>query len=90
LSAAATEIAALADAAPLQRAGAADLDALRGELHAALEDGAPTRVKAMLQALTVEVRIDARDAIEPTFCMPAVRPPSRSVPPTGFEPVLPP
>ena len=48
----------------LQRASAADLDVLRSELHAPLEDGAPTRIKAVLQALTDEVRIDARDATQ--------------------------
>jgi hypothetical protein len=47
-----------------------------GELHAALENGAPTRIKTMLQALTDEIRVDARDAIEPIFRVPAIRPPS--------------
>lgn len=37
------------------------------------------RVKAILQELTEEVRVDSRDAIEPTFLVPAVRPPSGSV-----------
>lgn len=54
-------------------------DALRGELHAARETGDPIRIKTVLQALTDEVRVDAREAIEPIFRVPAVRPPSRSV-----------
>jgi hypothetical protein len=37
------------------------------------------RVKAVLQELTEEVRVDIRDAIEPTFLIPAVRPPSGSM-----------
>jgi hypothetical protein len=39
------------------------------------------RVKAILQELTDEIRIDGRDAIEPTFAIPAVRPPSGSMEP---------
>jgi hypothetical protein len=45
----------------------------RGKVRAALDNGGPMRVKAILQELTEEVRIDARDAIEPTFLIPAVR-----------------
>jgi hypothetical protein len=37
------------------------------------------RVKAILQELTDEIRIEGRDAIEPTFLVPAVRPPSGSM-----------
>lgn len=40
------------------------------------------RVKAILQELTDEIRIDGRDATEPTFLVPAVRPPSGSMEPT--------
>jgi hypothetical protein len=43
--------------------------------------------KTILQDLTVEIRVDARDAIEPTFALPAVRPPSGLMEPTGIEPV---
>jgi hypothetical protein len=46
---------------------AADLDAIRRRVRAALDDGGPMRVKTILQELTEEVRIDARDVIEPTF-----------------------
>jgi hypothetical protein len=37
------------------------------------------RVNAILQELTEEVRVGARDAIEPIFLIPAVRPPSGSM-----------
>jgi hypothetical protein len=56
-----------------ERASAADLDALRGHLHAALNDSSPKRVKGVLQAMIDGIRVDARDHIEPTFRVPAVR-----------------
>ena len=46
---------------------------------------APTR-KALLQSLVEEIRVVSRAEIYPSFSLPAVRPPSRSVPPAGFEP----
>ena len=76
LEARASELASLSDSEPAQRVSAADLDAIRRRVRAALDDGGPMRVKTILQELTEEVRIDARDAIEPTFSIPAVRPPS--------------
>jgi site-specific DNA recombinase len=83
----ASELATLADSEPVQRIGEADLDAIRSRVRAALDDGGPMRVKAILQELTDEIRVDGRDAIEPTFLVPAVRPPSGSMEPTGIEPV---
>jgi site-specific DNA recombinase len=87
LEARASELATLADSEPVQRISEADLDAIRQRVRDALDDGGPMRVKAILQELTDEIRIDARDAIEPTFLVPAVRPPSGSMEPTGIEPV---
>lgn len=57
----------------------ADLDLLRGELHAALENSTPVRGKTVLQAMIDGIRIDARDSIEPTFRVPAVREPCGSM-----------
>lgn len=55
-------------------ASIADLDTLRSHLHAALNDSNPTkRVKGVLQAMVDGIRVDARDQIEPTFRVPAVR-----------------
>jgi hypothetical protein len=56
-----------------ERATAADLDALRGNLRAALNDSTPTRVKGVLQTMIDTIRVDARDQIEPTLRVPAVR-----------------
>lgn len=44
------------------------------------------RVKAILQELIDEIRIDGRDTIEPTFLVPTVRPPSRSTGDPRLEP----
>jgi len=79
LEARASELATLADSEPVQRISEADLDTIRQRVRAALDDGGPMRVKAILQELTDEIRIDSRDAIEPTFLVPAVRPPSGSM-----------
>jgi site-specific DNA recombinase len=88
LEARASELATLADSEPVQRISEADLDTIRQRVRAALDDGGPMRVKAILQELTDEIRIDGRDAIEPIFLVPAVRPPSGSVEPAGLEPAL--
>jgi site-specific DNA recombinase len=56
-----------------ERTSDAELDALRDALKTALEDGTPTRIKPVLQAMIDGIRIDARDQIEPTFRVPAVR-----------------
>jgi site-specific DNA recombinase len=87
LEARAGELAALDDAEQPERTTDADLQALRNTLRVALDNGTPQRIKTILQDLTKEIRVDARDAIEPTFVLPAVRPPSGSMEPTGIEPV---
>jgi hypothetical protein len=46
------------------------------------------RVKTILQELTEEVRVDSREAIEPTSFVPAVRPPSGSMERQGLEPAF--
>lgn len=66
----------------------------------AIDTGTPSTVKALLQALIHEVKITGRDHIQPIFRMPEtpktpdqgsrVREMFGSVPPTGFEPALPP
>jgi site-specific DNA recombinase len=70
-----------------ERVSAADLDTLRSDLHAMLNDSDPKRVKAVLQAMIDGIRVDARDQIEPTFRVPAVRIESGYMEPTGIEPV---
>lgn len=68
-----------------------DIAALQAEVAQTIRDGdAPTR-KALLQALVGEIRVEGRDQIQPSYCLPAVRvaPPGRSVPPGGIEPPLP-
>lgn len=82
LEARASELAVLSDSEPAQRVTSADLDAIRQRVRSALDDGAPMRVKLILQELTEEVRINARDVIEPTFLIPSVRPPSGTMEPT--------
>jgi hypothetical protein len=58
-----------------------------GNLRAALNDSDPKRVKAVLQAMIDGIRVDARDHIEPTFRVPAVRIDYGYMEPTGIEPV---
>jgi site-specific DNA recombinase len=70
-----------------ERTSAAELDVLRRALRAALEDSAPTRTKAVLQSMIETIRVDARDHIEPTFRVPAVRVDYDYMEPTGIEPV---
>ena len=69
-----------------ERVSAADLDALRGDLHAMLNDSDPKRVKGVLQAMIDGIRVDARDQIEPTFRVPAVRIESGYMELAGLEP----
>lgn len=64
------------------RSQTASIEAIRRKVRAALDDGGPMRVKAVLQELTDEIRIHGRDAIEPTFLIPAVRLPSGTMEPT--------
>jgi len=60
-----------------------------------VENGPSASVKALLQALVHEIRVDSRDAIYPTFRVPmggdhqlddAIRAPFRSVGADGLEP----
>jgi hypothetical protein len=69
-----------------ERITRADLDLLRRELRAALEHSTPTRAKTVLQAMIDGIRVDARDRIEPTFRVPAVREPYGSANQTRFAP----
>jgi site-specific DNA recombinase len=68
-----------------------DLQALHAHVGEVIRDGDPPARKALLQALVGEIRVVSKAEIYPTFSLPAVvRPPTPLVPPTGFEPVLPP
>jgi site-specific DNA recombinase len=69
------------------RTNATELDALRSALCAALKESAPARTKAVLHSLIETIRVDARDHIEPTFRVPAVRVDYDYMEPTGIEPV---
>ena len=63
-----------------------DLALLVSHVREVIEGGdAPTR-KALLQSLVDEIRVVSRAEIYPSFSLPAVRPPSGSVPRAGFEP----
>jgi site-specific DNA recombinase len=70
-----------------ERTSAAELDALRSALRAALKDSPPARTKTVLHSLIETIRVDARDHIEPTFRIPAVRVDYDYMEPTGIEPV---
>jgi hypothetical protein len=50
------------------------------------EGGDARQIKALLQAYVKEVRVVSRDAIYPSFYVPAVRQPSYSVERAGIEP----
>ncbi len=63
-----------------------DLALLQAEVREVIEGGdSPTR-KALLQSLVDEIRVVSHAEIYPSFSLPAVRPPSGSVPRAGFEP----
>jgi hypothetical protein len=47
----------------------------------------PQAGQGLLQTMIDGIRVDARDHIEPTFCVPAVRIESGFMEPTGIEPV---
>ncbi len=77
-----------------------DLTALRDLVADAVANGSPAAVKALLQALVHEIRVDSRHAIQPIFRLPtlgerlgepegegAVRAPSSLVGATGLEPM---
>ena len=67
-----------------------ELAALQEYAREVVRDGDRPARKALLQALVSEIRVVSRTEIYPTFSLPTVRPPTPLVPPTGFEPVLPP
>jgi len=69
-----------------ERTTPADLDVLRSTLRAALKDTTPTRAKSVLQTMIDGIRVDARDHIEPTFRVPAVRVDFGYMEPAGIEP----
>ena len=63
-----------------------DLALLVAHVREVIEGGDPPTRKALLQSLVEEIRVVSRAEIYPSFSLPAVRPPSGSVPPAGFEP----
>jgi site-specific DNA recombinase len=77
-----------------------ELALLRRGIQEAIDTGEPATVKALLQALIHEIKITGRHHIQPVFRLPTtqrtldqgsrVRETCGSVPPTGFEPALPP
>jgi hypothetical protein len=64
----------------------AEWDSLRSTLRAALNESAPTDAKTALHTLIDQIRVDARDHIDPTFRIPAVRIDYGYMEPTGIEP----
>jgi site-specific DNA recombinase len=66
--------------------GKDDLAMLKTHVREVIEHGDPPTRKALLQALIHEIRVTDRSEIHPVFSLPAVRPPSGSVPPPGVEP----
>ena len=69
----ASELAAHHDTEQPERTNAAELDTLRSTLRTALNNGTPKHTKTVLHAMIDGIRVDARDHIEPTFRVPAVR-----------------
>jgi hypothetical protein len=84
------ELSAEADAEEVEPLSDEDLRALAAEVREVVAEGDLRQRKALVQALVQEVRVVSREEIYPFFFVPAVRPPSGSVPPAGFEPALPP
>jgi hypothetical protein len=82
----AAELAAHEDDEQPERAMPAELDTLRSKLRAALNDSTLTRSRTTLQAMIDGIRVHARDNIEPTFRVPAVRIDSGYMEPAGIEP----
>ena len=63
-----------------------DLALLHAEVREVIDGGDPTTRKALLASMVDEIRVVSRAEIYPSFSFPAVRPPSGSAPPAGFEP----
>ncbi len=83
----ASELAGLNDDEQPERTTPAELDTLRNKLRAALNDSTPARAKTTLHTMIDGIRVHARDNIEPTFRVPAVRIDCGYMEPTGIEPV---
>lgn len=66
-----------------------DLALLQTEVREVIDGGDPTTRKALLASMVEEIRVVSRAEIYPSFSLPAVRPPSGSVPLRGFEPRFP-
>lgn len=79
LKARASELASLADSKPYNASWRPTSTRSANESAPRWTTADPCTSKAILQELTDEIRIDSRDAIEPTFLVPAVRPPSGSI-----------
>jgi site-specific DNA recombinase len=56
-----------------------DLTALRDLVTDAVANGSPASVKAFLQALVHEIRVDSRHAIQPILRLPALEEPRGKV-----------
>ncbi len=69
----ARELATLNDDEQPEQTTPPDLDTLRSKLRAALDDSTPACTKTTLQAMIHSIQVHARDNIEPTFRIPAVR-----------------
>jgi site-specific DNA recombinase len=67
--------------------GKEELRVLQANVREVIETGDPPARKALLQALVEEIRVVSRAEIYPSFSLPAVRPPSGSARPRGFEPL---
>ena len=89
------EVADEMDEADLTAPTPQELAVLRERVTEAVAKGSTASVKALLQALIHEIRVDSRDGIHPMFRVPvggahhpddAVRVPSRSVEVSGLEP----
>ncbi len=89
------ELAGTLEEEALQAPDPAGIAGLRGEVEAAMRSGAPAQVKALLQALVHEVRVEDAHTVRPVFkiptgtastCLKAVRAPSRVVEVSGLEP----
>jgi hypothetical protein len=71
----------------IPRVGSKRRSCSRSTVRAALNDSTPARAKTKLHAMIDGIRVHARDNIEPTFRVPAVRIDCGYMEPTGIEPV---
>ena len=58
------------DQAELTCASSEELATLRDRVNEAVTEGSPAVVKSLLQALTHEIRVESRHAIQPVFRVP--------------------